>query len=157
MSGRKRLCKRWFSWSCLYSSFLEVELISGAPWVGHFSVVLHTANSPRSEVKPQTPSFAHFALLDLSLLLVTLTFPLLRFCAILVMMPCQSDTQTRGPEDLFNLVRRQLYFFPQQSSAMLKTLSLKVDTIDPMYGTAQSVGNITAFSATFHAILLGAL
>ena len=99
---------------------------------------------PRSEVKPQTPSFAHFALLDLSLLLVTLTFPLLRFCAILVMMPCQSDTQTRGPEDLFNLVRRQLYFFHQQSSAIFKTLSLKVDTNDPMYGTAQSVGNITA-------------
>ena len=46
---------------------------------------------PRSEVKPQTPSFAHFALLDLSSLLPWLFLSSLRrFCAILVMMPCQS-------------------------------------------------------------------
>ena len=41
---------------------LEVELISGAPWVGHFSVVLHTANSPvrRSNLKRLPSHISHY-------------------------------------------------------------------------------------------------
>lgn len=52
--------------------FLEVELISGAPWVGHFSVVLHTANSPirRSNLKRLPSHISRY-----------LTFPF--FCLLL--------------------------------------------------------------------------
>ena len=87
----------WYDYfvTCLQSSlFTEPELIPDAPCAcGHFSVVLHTGKFPHSAVRRSNaflrPFRATWPFL-LRWLLSSQFRSLRRFCAVPVMMPCQS-------------------------------------------------------------------